>query len=304
MARQFRQSKWQVSILGFALLLSACKETILHDLKESQANEVKVTLSQAGIVAEKIFAGSGWNVEVPDDQATSALATLRESRVLEKHLEDVVEPPKGLIPSREERYHYLERQLALSLEDTLERIPQVLEARVHLYLQKPDAFDYSGKALRHTASVLLLVEEEGNPGTSSSLQETQIKQLIAGATNVQLGDITVIISRQSRTPLAVPTEHSPASLPSDAPVQDGVQAVSGSSFSSTFQVWLGVLLLASIGTILVFHFRAKPKPARKQMKPRPAYQPSGEMLREGGVNKQALNGKEADRVYGNRSEIY
>jgi type III secretory pathway lipoprotein EscJ len=178
------------------VLLTGCKETILHKLDESQANQIKVTLSRNGIKADKIFDGSYWNVTVPKNEALHALTLLDNSRILRNDSRRSLERSKSLIPSREERTHFIERQLATSLEHTLERLPGVLEARVHLYLHATDTFPISLPNENFTASVLVIVDKSQS-SRLDLITDQEIQKLVSGASGVQASSISVVITEST-----------------------------------------------------------------------------------------------------------
>ena len=175
----------------FLLILiasSGCEETILHDLDELRANQVLVVLSREGISAEKKREGALWNVEVSSSEISLALSTLEESRVLKRELSRFAEKSSGLMPSREERTYLAERQLAWNLEGTLEQLPGVLEARVHLYLENKEQFSLEPQKSSDSASVLVVYS-----GAHSPLPE-EIREIVAGASGVKKESVSVIFS--------------------------------------------------------------------------------------------------------------
>ena len=80
------------------LSVTACRETILHDLDELRANQVIVVLSHAGVEGIKERDGAKWSVSVPKESAPTALETLEESRILKRDLQRFQEEPSGLHP--------------------------------------------------------------------------------------------------------------------------------------------------------------------------------------------------------------
>ena len=112
-----------------------CRETILHNLDESQANKVLVLLHEHMIPVEKEPEGIKWNVLVSKDEAILALKIIEGSRLLYRDLTREIQEPKGLLASKEERVAYLERQTAADLEKTIESIPGIIEAHIHFYVE-------------------------------------------------------------------------------------------------------------------------------------------------------------------------
>ena len=192
-------------LLSFVVLLAftACEEKILHDLDELQVNQVRVVLARAGIEATKVREGALWSVSVAAAEATRALTHLEESRVLKKNLRKFDDESSSLIQSREERTHFLERKLSWGLEQTLERIPVVLEARVHLYLEPGEKLALLPEKKRQSASVLIVSTEEG------AIDVESVKELVAGASGIESASVTVVLSYYSESEIkteALPEE--------------------------------------------------------------------------------------------------
>ena len=90
-------------VLMLALFLAACREEVMHDLDERQANLAKVALEDIGVSAEKKRQGSGWSIAVQGGDAGRALALLEERRIGRKSQELPGESSKSLVPGKEER---------------------------------------------------------------------------------------------------------------------------------------------------------------------------------------------------------
>lgn len=165
----------------FSWGLLGCQEAILHDLDELQANRVRLTLERNSIEAKKIKDGSKWLIQVSEKRVTEALQVIESSRLLRSTLRRIETPEGSLIQSREERLSRLLESRSRSLEDTLQSIPGVLEAHVHLYA------DSAGKKAK-SASVLILLDGEAEPEYSG------IQSLVSGASGVP-ADLVSVINR-------------------------------------------------------------------------------------------------------------
>ncbi len=177
-------------LLGPLLLLfcAGCKEELFHDLDELRANQVRLVLEKSGIAAEKNRSGNLWNIRVSTNLVARALTAIEESRVLVRDLERFKEQSSGVVQSREERGRWAERQQAWGLEQTLERIPGVREARVHLRLVEESSFGFSKPQEKESASILLVVAEE-----RESLKE-EARKIISGGTGMTAESVLVITS--------------------------------------------------------------------------------------------------------------
>jgi len=173
-------------VLLAAILSASCKETILHDLDELRANQAKVILSQNGIESDKERDGKLWTVSVASRDANRALLAVEESRILKRDLSNLREQSTSLVKSREERLYLLERSLAASLESTLESLPNVLEARVHLNTDEERAFDKSPSSKGGTASVLIVARSSALPYIP------QVRTIVAGASGLAETSVSVV----------------------------------------------------------------------------------------------------------------
>lgn len=112
------------------LTLSACTETLLDDLGETEANDVVARLTEVGVTARKASAGGGrYRVEVPPERFALAWATARAAGY-PHHPEPspparlVVGPSEAAARARVERGRLLSRLIRAA--------PGVLDARVVL----------------------------------------------------------------------------------------------------------------------------------------------------------------------------
>lgn len=173
----------------FLFFISSCQEVVVHDLDELRANQLKLILENNEIAVSKEKLGSFWQISVASEQAKKALEIIEKSRILLRGTNRFKEQSKSILQSREEKNQLLLRELAWSLEQTLERYRGVLEARVHLNLQVTPDFIASSK-IEATASVLLIVKEK------TEIKEAEIKQIISGASGIVSEKIAVIVSEQ------------------------------------------------------------------------------------------------------------
>lgn len=148
-------------VFGLSLfLLAGCDAELYHDLSERRANEALLALRESGLRADKReqrgFGGrpSGFALVVPRAEESRALYVLEK-----RGLPRLPERPAGsssnkLLPSPDVVRSEQTAALSSSLSDTLERLPEIAEARVHLALPESEPLSPLG-SLRPTASVLL-----------------------------------------------------------------------------------------------------------------------------------------------------
>ncbi len=263
MERKISQNVLGASLLLCLLLLTGCREeAILHELSEVQANRVLVALEKAGIHAEKKHEGQSWSIVTPEDVATTALATLEESRVLRNDLERSHSTGSAsLVQSREERMQLVERQLAASLESTLETLPDVLQARVHLFLDTADKLSLLPNAPKQTASVLLISERP------DGIDRGQVQKLVSGASGIVVEQITVLVSNSKDTvarsagTMATPTPQRGGATES-APL---ASARSAKSQELMLPVTLGLLIV--VCCFLLFYGYRSSRRKRQRLRP-------------------------------------
>ena len=186
----------------FVLLQTSCKEVIMHNLDEAQANKVSIILHEYSIEAEKIKSGNNWNIQVDAAQAFSALQILDKNRFLKRLSSKTKEHKNGLMVSREERQRWIEREQAFNLEETLEAVPEILEARIHFYFNQPNDFDSISKFSQRTASVLLVTGGKNKSANKPEVIKELAVKLISGATGIQESAISIVVASESTFNLA------------------------------------------------------------------------------------------------------
>ncbi|MCO6430050.1 MAG: hypothetical protein J5J00_04260 [Deltaproteobacteria bacterium] len=194
---------WRL-FLSVALLVStaACREKIIHDLSEAEANRIVTKLHDVRLTGYKEKQSDGnWSIAVEKQSAVQAIKFLNDSRVIK---EEGLETAKSgtFLNSREEQRFHFERNLSRSIERTLLSLPNVLEARVHLNL--PEVDPILGQKLANSkgsGSVLLL-----SRGKLSN-EPSQIAGIVAGASGVPPEQVVVVTSA------AAIDETSPRPLP-------------------------------------------------------------------------------------------
>lgn len=178
-------------VVLLCIAVCGCKEQILHDLTEAEANRIVSRLHGAELTAQKVLQSDGrWAISLPERQASAGLRYLEDHRVVSSQRSDTFSFAKGgLIPSREEQRFRYERALAAAIEESLQAVKGVLEARVHLNLpQSESIFGERGEKVLGSSAVLLLVDDRFNT------EERDIARLVAGAAGLQVEHISVLRS--------------------------------------------------------------------------------------------------------------
>jgi type III secretion protein J len=192
-------------VVSFLFLCCGCKEKIVHDLRETEANRVLGVLQDSLIDAQKEQQSDGrWSILVSDQDVSLSLKYLHKSRVL-RRAEGKAQSSSSVMSSIEDQRFHFERSLSREIENTLLGIDGVLDARVHLHLVPTDPV--FGRPLpgarKGSGSVLLVVK------TNAAARKEEIAQLVAGASGLTDDVISVLTTGMSvegiqQVPRAVP----------------------------------------------------------------------------------------------------
>lgn len=185
------------SLIILMLLLTGCREPVLHDLSESNANRGLVRLRAAGLDASKLRQPDGdWLLQVESARVTAAAEILQSMR-LSKSSGGIAMEGASLLAGRDERRIQLQMLRAREIEETLESLDGALEARVHLNTPQSTTRLEGEHAERATAGVLLIVE----PDFNSTPEE--IARLVGGSTGCPAEAVSVILKPVTPPPRPV-----------------------------------------------------------------------------------------------------
>lgn len=176
----------RILLIMSLLLLCSCREKIVSSVGELKANKIIIALHKYDIAAKKIKEGTTWSIEVSKNDSTRALQILALSRFLTSEPEP--ETSSGFVQTKKELNHFLERKLARSIEQTLIRMPHVMEARVHI--NNYTKSEYEKKDEKQTASVLIVVDKE------DSIKEDNIKNIVSGASGLARASVMVVAVKE------------------------------------------------------------------------------------------------------------
>ncbi len=170
--------------------LGGCGVELEHGLDERQANQIAAVLDANGVSAEKLRddGTDGWKIVVPKTEMARAFRLLeandlprRDRRGMNELLAD-----RSLLPSQSEEQARMELARGVELERTLEHVPGVISARVHLALQ---ANGLDGTAVAGRASVLVRTS-----GTVS-IDSAGVQSLVTGSVQgIVARDVNVVFT--------------------------------------------------------------------------------------------------------------
>lgn len=186
-------------LLLLVFVVAGCKKTELyHGLAEGEANEIIVVLYAAGIGAEKekeiVQNDTFWKVTVDQKDLPEARRLLVERNLPRKEELGLsgVYKEKGLIPTPDEQKARFLLAIKGEIVNSLERIPEVIDADVVINIPTPEEFS-SGKDKRPTASAVLKMRPEGD--IASQITESKVQQFVANSVeDLNPRDVSVIIS--------------------------------------------------------------------------------------------------------------
>ncbi len=179
-------------LLAMLLVLGACREQVVQNLSESQANRLVTRLDDSKIEAVKKKQPDGrWSVEV---ESANVPGALRELQKLHLRRDDggASHERAPVISSRDQQRFQFERSLSAEIEHTLSNVSGILDARVHLNLPQTDPL--FGKSLdsgRIGGSVLLVADD------GLIFQREDIAALVSGAAGIPADSISVLIEREA-----------------------------------------------------------------------------------------------------------
>lgn len=182
------------------LLLACCSAEIERGLNARSASQVATALERAGIGAtlQPEPEGSAFAVRVPAKDVARALDLLRAQHLPQRPevgLAQVYAEPALVPTTTEERARY-ELAVAGELARTIEELPGVVDARVHVAAPTRDPLAQPDEAApRPRASVLIHTQESG-----MGARQEDIKKLVAGAVDgLHADNVSVVVARRSPT---------------------------------------------------------------------------------------------------------
>ncbi len=191
------------SLLVLALLLVcaiACEKSVVYgDLNQSDANEILVLLTKHGVQVSlkrevrqnQIY----YSIVVNPDELDRARALLDENNLPRKKkpgLADIFAQP-GFIPTPEEQKARYLLALRGEIINSLEHIPDVVEANVIINVPSPEGLDAKDVPQKPTASVVLKVRPTEQ--SVATLTEAKVQRFVANSVEkLDPRDVAVIIT--------------------------------------------------------------------------------------------------------------
>lgn len=287
----------KIILFCLALALVSCQKTSLYsDLAEEDVNEIMVLLEDNGIDVSKVKEVRQnevyWSVAVPAKSLKKARALLLGHN-LPRHRElglSGVYKEKGLIPTPDEQKARFLLALKGEIVNSLEKIPEVVDADVVLNTPTPEEFA-KGEKKRPTASVV--VKAKTPEGGQSTLTESKVQQFVANSVeDLNPRDVSVIITYMSEgrglmpgeTLVLPPQERGVEKLPTTRVVGVEVTKAGGERLKVYLAVFFGILVILSAALIITIVRTAR---MRQELK---SYQGSKALV-EGSVVEEKEEGE-------------
>jgi type III secretion protein J len=201
----------------FLLILSGCNTVELTSgLSESSATDVIVVLRQNGIAAEKFADESGqdktWTVTVAAGSASDAWQVLVENELPR-------EEPKGfatffgqskLIPTETEEKALFLQAVCGELAATIEAMPSVIDARVHVSIPEKDPLRRVMEGQEPPVATAAVMVKHWKPSGSvppeERVDEMDIKRLVASSVEgLKPENVTVVTKAVTRKMTEAPS---------------------------------------------------------------------------------------------------
>lgn len=162
-----------IVLIAMVCLLAACKQVLLADLDERQANQAIALLQQHEVQANKVALGKGrFQVEVEPKQFGEAVDLLETYQVPSRKRIDIADlfPSDSLVNTPSAERARLISAIEQRLEQTITAIQNIVSARVHISYPLSDN-------LRVTQPMRVSIMVIGQKETSDALLTERIKRL-------------------------------------------------------------------------------------------------------------------------------
>lgn len=197
----------QAAIFGFAIITLGCKAVVASQLSEDQANQIMVALDNSSITATKVPEGKTkgkphFRIEVASGETGRALSILQSAELPKQEAPgwNEIFADVGVIPTETEEKARLIAALSGELSRSIEAMPGIVHARVHIALLNNPKGLLDAPTKQPKSSVVVKYHPSSQPIDTSS-----IKKLIAGAVqDLKPENITVIGIKLDPIPKQLP----------------------------------------------------------------------------------------------------
>lgn len=176
---------------------AGCRQEIVHNLEEQEANRLLAKLHSSSLSPTKDQQADGkWSIAVDQADIPRAVTLLDDLKLLTTTPTSEEKPSNSLFASNEEIRLTYERRKAADIARTLEGLAQVLQAKVHLNLPATNAFGGGRAQETNSASVLLVVT------SGFKITTEEIAGLVGGSTGIPHDRVQVLLNVEQPSDVA------------------------------------------------------------------------------------------------------
>ncbi len=199
-----RKRHFLCGIIAIAILFAfvSCGGVALYqNLSEEDANEILVLLSENGIKAVKKTETRqnevSWSILVPDKDMARARGLLMQHNLPRKRELGLtgVYKEKGLIPTPDEQKARYILALKGEIINSLERIPEIVDADVVLNIPSKEEFATTEEKMKQRPTASVIVKFKTSESGIPQLTEAKLQEFVANSVEgMSPRDVTVVLS--------------------------------------------------------------------------------------------------------------
>lgn len=261
-----------IAVIVLVTLVSCGGIALYQNLSEEDANEILVLLNENGIKAKKQTEvrqnETFWSVVVPDRDMARARELLMQHNLPRKRELGLtgVYKEKGLIPTPDEQKARYILALKGEIINSLERIPDVVDADVVLNIPTKEEFSTAEEKAKQRPTASVIVKLKPAEGQAVSLTEAKVQEFVANSVEgMSPRDVTVVLSyipaggqtiRPGQVMTLPPKEAEVAQPQAAAPISDKelvglrLDAASKDRLKIYLLVFFLLLIILSVGLII------------------------------------------------------
>jgi type III secretion protein J len=243
---------FRVVLVLAAVALTGCTVELQHDLPEDDANEIYVLLQFHGISAAKMKEEGGneprYIISVPKQDVAAAAQLLKDHSLPRPKADGlaIFKKMKGMIPTQtEERAMFIEA-LAGEVSNTLNRIPNVLEARAIVMIPEVNDLTQPDKRPQPSASVFIKFTPENG---KAPVEPSEVQEFVANSVSEMKKEYVKVLMVEAK-------ESSSAVVEPEKRMQSVLGLRMEKASADTFKVMVAInallfLALAGVAAFLV-----------------------------------------------------
>jgi type III secretory pathway lipoprotein EscJ len=180
------------------LTISGCQEVLVSNLSEAQSQRLCAALGEKGISFDREINSSGqWSVYVEKSDLLRSLLLLKQNQLLTDYGTARTIEPSAFSTTYERKLH-LQRKREQEIEQALEKMPGVVQARL---LLSPDLEIRTESPKNSLCGSLIVLAD-----SRLTISPKQIRQIVSGATGFSPRCLRTVINRleEINPPISAP----------------------------------------------------------------------------------------------------